>query len=91
MNRLPPQLSERLNRAQTITFTFNGKPITAHPGDTIASALAANGVQVITRSFTNTEESGKTYTLSGGRNTGARVPSGKVEELRSCRMVDRPN
>lgn len=43
--------SEVINRTSTLTFTFNGKSITAHPGDTIASALAANGVQVISRSF----------------------------------------
>ncbi len=49
--RLPLQPSAIINRAQTLTFTFNGARVTAHPGDTIASALAANGVQVISRSF----------------------------------------
>lgn len=50
-NRLPQKPSETLDRAQTLTFTFDGKPIPFHPGDTIASALAANGVQLISRSF----------------------------------------
>lgn len=46
-HRLPPQPGEALDRSQTVTFTFNGQPITAHPGDTLASALAAAGVRVL--------------------------------------------
>lgn len=49
--RLPPQTAEVIDRTQTITFTFEGRAYTAYPGDTIASALAAHGVQVISRSF----------------------------------------
>jgi sarcosine oxidase subunit alpha len=50
-HRLPPQPGEVIDRSRTITFTWNGRPIPAHPGDTIASALAAAGVRVLSRSF----------------------------------------
>lgn len=36
---------------QSHTFTFDGRPYTALPGDTIGSALLRNGVKVISRSF----------------------------------------
>lgn len=50
-NRLSPQRNEVIDRSQTMHFRFNGKEYPAHPGDTIASALAANGVMVLARSF----------------------------------------
>ncbi len=40
-----------IDRDRTLPFTFNDKPFTAHPGDTLASALIANGVNIIGRSF----------------------------------------
>ncbi len=36
---------------QTHPFTFDGRPYTALPGDTIGSALLRNGVEVLSRSF----------------------------------------
>ena len=50
-NRRSPQPTEVIDRSQTVTFSFNGQEYRAHPGDTIASALAAAGVQVFSRSF----------------------------------------
>lgn len=49
----PQRLADggRIDRSQTLTFTFNGKTYTGHPGDTLASALLANGVDVVNRSF----------------------------------------
>ncbi|HJE68786.1 sarcosine oxidase subunit alpha family protein, partial [Pseudomonas oryzihabitans] len=41
----------RLDRSQAITFTFNGQTYQGFKGDTLASALLANGVDVIGRSF----------------------------------------
>lgn len=40
-----------IDRSRTLTFTFNRRRLTGHPGDTLASALIANGVRVIGRSF----------------------------------------
>jgi sarcosine oxidase, subunit alpha len=34
-----------------VAFTFDGKPLSGVEGDTIASALLANGVRVVGRSF----------------------------------------
>ncbi|MBB4482584.1 sarcosine oxidase subunit alpha family protein [Rhizobium etli] len=41
----------RIDRAKTLGFTFDGKVLEGHPGDTLASALLANGVQLVGRSF----------------------------------------
>ena len=41
----------RINRAKTVSFTFNGKVMEGFEGDTLASALIANGVDVTARSF----------------------------------------
>jgi sarcosine oxidase, subunit alpha len=49
--RLPVQSGERINRDKPIRFRFNNRTFTGYPGDTIASALAANGVKTFTRSF----------------------------------------
>ena len=40
-----------IDRARVLRFTFDGRPVEAHPGDTIASALMAADVRVIGRSF----------------------------------------
>ena len=41
----------QIDRSQTWRFTFDGRPYVGHPGDTLASALLANGVQLMGRSF----------------------------------------
>ena len=41
----------RLTPARTARFTFDGKPYTGVAGDTLASALLANGVHLFGRSF----------------------------------------
>ncbi|MEH3118201.1 MAG: 2Fe-2S iron-sulfur cluster-binding protein [Methylorubrum populi] len=40
-----------LDRSSSMTFTFDGRDLTAFAGDTIASALLANGVDIVGRSF----------------------------------------
>ena len=40
-----------INRSQTLSFSFDGKAYQGHPGDTLASALLANGVRLFGRSF----------------------------------------
>jgi len=51
MSRLPPRPGERLNRDRPIAFTFDGRTVQALEGDTVGSALAADGQQVLSRSF----------------------------------------
>jgi sarcosine oxidase subunit alpha len=41
----------RIDRARSIRFSFDGRDFTGHPGDTLASALLANGVTLFGRSF----------------------------------------
>lgn len=40
-----------LSPAKTVNFTFDGKSLTALEGDTLASALLANGIHLVGRSF----------------------------------------
>jgi sarcosine oxidase subunit alpha len=49
--RLPQQPDEIIDRSRTIDFTFDGHNHKGHPGDTIASALLAEGVKVLSRSY----------------------------------------
>ncbi|HEY5316446.1 MAG TPA: FAD-dependent oxidoreductase [Solirubrobacteraceae bacterium] len=51
MTRLPTQAAERIDRTRPITFTFDGRPVAALAGDTIASALYAAGRRTFSRSF----------------------------------------
>jgi heterotetrameric sarcosine oxidase alpha subunit len=40
-----------IRRDRTLSFTFDGRRHTGHPGDTLASALLAAGVRLVGRSF----------------------------------------
>ncbi|QMW23069.1 2Fe-2S iron-sulfur cluster-binding protein [Sandaracinobacteroides saxicola] len=41
----------RIDRGRVLRFRFDGVAMTGHPGDTLASALLANGVHLVGRSF----------------------------------------
>ena len=49
--RLPPPAGSRIDRTRPVPFEFEGRAYTGYAGDTIASALAANGVWCLSRSF----------------------------------------
>ena len=49
--RLRPQPGEIIDREEFVRFTFDGRQHHGHPGDTIASALLADGVRVMSRSY----------------------------------------
>ena len=49
--RLAEHYGLYIDRSQAITFQFGGQTVTSYKGDTIASALMANGIKVISRSF----------------------------------------
>jgi len=51
VSRLAPQPGERIDRTRQISFTFDGKRVTAFEGDTIGSALYAAGRRTFSRSF----------------------------------------
>lgn len=65
----------QIDRSKTLRFTFDGKPYTGHYGDTLASALLANGVQLMGRSF-------KYHRPRGPLSAGSEEPNALVE-LRS--------
>jgi sarcosine oxidase subunit alpha len=68
----------RLGEAE-FSFTFDGRRMTARAGDTVASALLANGVEVIGRSFKYHRPRG--VTSSGPEETGALVTLGSGARL----------
>ncbi len=49
--RISPRPGEVIDRNKPISFTWNGKKYTGFAGDTIVSALTANGVEIFSRSF----------------------------------------
>ena len=49
--RLGPQPGERIDRDRTVTFTYDGRRVTGFVGDTIGSALYADGRRIFSRSF----------------------------------------
>lgn len=48
-HRLPQ--GGRIDRATTLSFTVDGRALTGHPGDTVASALLANGLTEVAPSI----------------------------------------
>ncbi len=65
----------RVDRSRTLGFTFDGQVYQGHPGDTLASALLANGVRLMGRSF-------KYHRPRGPLSAGSEEPNALVE-LRS--------
>jgi len=65
----------QIDRSKTIRFTFDGQSFTGHPGDTLASALLANGVRLMGRSF-------KYHRPRGPLSAGSEEPNALVQ-LRS--------
>ena len=51
MSHRLPSHGRLIDRSTRIGFTFNGKPLAGHPGDTLASALLANDQMMVGRSF----------------------------------------
>jgi methylglutamate dehydrogenase subunit C len=62
----------QIDRNRSLRFTFDGQPYTGHPGDTLASALLANGVRLMGRSF-------KYHRPRGPLSAGSEEPNALVE------------
>ena len=67
----------RIDRSRTLSFTFNGQRYTGHPGDTLASALLANGVDIVNRSFKYSRPRG--IVAAGAEEPNAIVQLGSSE------------
>lgn len=61
-----------IDRSLTIAFSFDGLALAGHPGDTLASALIANGVRLVGRSF-------KYHRPRGIVTAGSEEPNALVE------------
>ncbi len=75
-NRIAASLGAgQIDRSQSLRFHFDGQSFAGHPGDTLASALLANGVRLMGRSF-------KYHRPRGPMSAGSEEPNALVE-LRS--------
>jgi methylglutamate dehydrogenase subunit C len=61
-----------IDRSKAVRFSFDGRQLTGHQGDTLASALLANGVKLVGRSF-------KYHRPRGIFTAGSEEPSALVE------------
>jgi len=61
-----------IDRSVSLAFRFDGRSLSGHPGDTLASALLANGVRLVGRSF-------KYHRPRGVFTAGSEEPSALVE------------
>jgi sarcosine oxidase, subunit alpha len=71
-SRLAAPLGCRIDRSQRLEFQFNGRRFSGFAGDTLASALLANGVQLVGRSF-------KLHRPRGIFSCGVEEPTGLVD------------
>src|SRR5438552_19204945 len=62
----------QIDRSQVLRFAFDGQEYEGHPGDTLASALLANRVRFVARSF-------KYHRPRGIFSAGAEEPSALVQ------------
>src|SRR5580692_5335501 len=70
--RLPAPAGTRLDRTRTVSFGFNGREYSGFQGDTLASALFANQVSLVGRSF-------KLHRPRGVYTCGIEEPTGLVD------------
>lgn len=75
MSRFRSDAGGRIDRARGINFTFDGRLYTGLQGDTLASALLANGVHLVGRSF-------KYHRPRGILSAGAEEPNALVTVIR---------
>lgn len=73
----------QIDRSQKVRFTFNGTRYTGFAGDTLASALLANGVRLTARSF-------KYHRPRGIMGAGVEEPSSLVELVKPEQSANQP-
>ena len=87
-NRIPKQRGEVVDRSVTATFSFDGQEYTAYSGDTIASALTAADVKVLSRSFKYHRPRG--LLCCAGHCPNCLVQVGDEPNVRACRREVTP-
>ncbi|MCZ6619392.1 MAG: 2Fe-2S iron-sulfur cluster-binding protein, partial [Gammaproteobacteria bacterium] len=90
----------RIDRSQPLSFRFNDKQLQGYRGDTIASALLANGIGMVTRSFkyhrprgvmsAGVEETNALLTVSDG-NGDVPVVRATVRTLLDDHLIKSPS
>ncbi|SDK31092.1 sarcosine oxidase subunit alpha family protein [Aliiruegeria lutimaris] len=70
----------RIDRSVSLPFSFDGKLLTGHPGDTLASALLANDIRLMGRSF-------KYHRPRGVMTAGSEEPNALMEIGSGAAMV----
>ena len=74
INRLPAPAGLLIDRSRTRTFKFEGQLVDGCAGDTIASALAANDIWVLSRSFKYRRPRGALTMAGQDANTLVQLP-----------------
>ena len=70
----------QIDRSQTLKFQWNNKWLSGHPGDTLASALLANGERLVGRSFKYHRPRGVFSAGSEEPNALVQLRSGEAQE-----------
>jgi sarcosine oxidase subunit alpha len=83
--RIEPQAGETIDRGCTVRFRFDGRRYEGYAGDTIASALTAAGVQVLSRSFKYHRPRG--LLCGAGHCPNCLVQVGDEPNVRACRRA----
>ena len=78
-----------IDRETSLSFTFDGLDYSAHPGDTLASALLANGVRLMGRSFKYHRPRGVFASGSAEPNALVTVGQGAYETRTRARLWSR--
>ncbi len=86
--RLPPCAGEWIDRNRTIEFRFEGVTYQGYAGDVLSSALWANGVRMLGRSFKYHRPRG-IYSLAG-HDANVMVENGAETNLRGDRLLITP-
>jgi len=95
-SRLPPQPNEWIDRERPLSFVFEGERYDALDGDVVSSALLANDVAVMARSFKYHRPRGvvslanhdANVLLCTGQRTNVRADQEAVHDGRSYRAVN---
>src|SRR5690606_22206893 len=77
----------RIDRNQPLTFTFNGESYKGFAGDTLASALLANGVDVVGRSFKYSRARGIVAAGSEEPNAVLQIGSSEAAQIPNVRAT----
>jgi sarcosine oxidase subunit alpha len=78
----------RIDRSRTIAFRFDGEELAGHPGDTLASALLANGRHLVGRSFKYHRPRGIMAAGSEEPNALVSIVRGRGQETPNLRVTE---